>query len=45
MNHSSASVTRISAVRSVGFWLAALLALSQLANALRVVLDPVAYGD
>ena len=33
------------ATRSVGFWLAVTLALSQLANAVRVVLGPIAYGD
>ncbi len=36
--------SRINVLRSAGFWLALVLALSQLANAVRVLLDPVAYS-
>ena len=32
-------------VRSLGFWLAVLLALSQLVNAVRVLFGPVDYGS
>lgn len=45
MTHSLSSRPSFNAMRSVGFWLAVALALSQWGNALRVVLGPVAYGD
>lgn len=41
---TQASTPPVNAVRSFGFWLALILALSQLLNALRVMLGAIDYG-